>query len=543
MTKSKILLVDDSPENLQVLMEILREDYAIIAATSAAKALELAAKAPVPDLIILDVVMPEMDGYEVCTRLKANPLTQGILVVFVTALNEVGNEAKGFEFGAVDYISKPFNPVVVKARIKSHLALQQLRQELEQKNNELARSTHLKDEFLANMSHELRTPLNVILGMSESLYEEVLGSLNQRQLKALETIEKSGRHLLELINDILDLSKIAAGKMELELSPTSLKSLCQSSLLFVKQQAFEKHIHISLDLPPELGRVILDELRMRQVLINLLINAVKFTPEGGEVNLKVSIQDCDSLGQDPSRLASEAENAAELWFQVQDSGIGIAPEDLPRLFQAFTQIDSSLNRTQAGTGLGLVMVKQIVELHGGSVGVESSLGIGSCFTVRLPYEPSLAQISPPATLSPPQTAVDAVDSPAEIAPLLLMAEDNPDNISTFSSYLTAQGYRLLIAHDGEEAVALAKARCPDLILMDIQMPNMDGFEAMRQIRAVPQLANVPIIALTALAMKGDLERCMAAGATHHLTKPIKLKQLVESIQQFLLPSLSIPKVM
>ncbi|HEY9646075.1 MAG TPA: response regulator [Chroococcidiopsis sp.] len=533
IAKSKVLIVDDSPDNLQVLMEILKDDYAVIAATTGEKALALACKDPIPDLIILDVVMPQLDGYAVCTRLKADPQTQNIPVIFVTALSEVGNETKGFALGAVDYMTKPLSPPVVKARIKSHLTLQRLHQELMHKNDALAQATRLKDEFLANMSHELRTPLNAILGLSETLLEEILGALNEPQQTAIATIEKSGQHLLELINDILDLSKISAGKMELLLTPTEVHRLCDASLLFIKQHAHDKQLSVHKHLPDGLDPVVLDERRIRQVLINLLTNAVKFTPPGGQINLHVGVG-CGQTWQGNAAIPDsfQAIDQPLIVFQVTDTGIGIAPHDLPRLFQPFTQIDSSLNRQQNGTGLGLSMIKQITELHDGLLAVDSQPGCGSCFTVGLPYKVPPAVSSLPESTTSSSMLLHATPKSA-IAPLILLAEDNMANIETFMSYLCARNYRVNIAHNGKEAVAIAQIEPPDIILMDIQMPEMDGLEATRRIRANPLLSTVPIIALTALAMPGDQERCIAAGANQYLSKPVGLKQLTEVIRQFL----------
>jgi len=518
MMKPKILIVDDSPDNLQVLMQILKEDYAVIAATTGEKALQLAVKEPVPDLIVLDVVMPEIDGYEVCTRLKADPQTREIPVIFVTALGEVGNETKGFELGAVDYMTKPLNPPVVKARIKSHLTLRKLNQELQQKNRDLAHMTRLKDEFLANMSHELRTPLNAILGMAEGLQEGVLGAVTGEQTKALQIIESSGSHLLELINDILDLSKIESGQIQLDRAPTSLVDLCQSSLEFVKHGAVKKNIQLATQLPKNLPDVSVDERRIRQVLINLLNNAVKFTPEGGRISLDVSFL---SVENDKNYLR----------IAVADTGIGIAPEDIKKLFRPFVQIDSALNRTNVGTGLGLALVKRIVELHGGEVGLASELGAGSCFTVDLPCSDTVSH--PPELENQPEMGGEMDGRTPPRSPLILLAEDNEANVSTIASYLDAKGYRIVVAKNGGEAIALTRSHEPDLILMDIQMPGMDGLEAMEKIRNDLQLTEVPIVAMTALAMAGDRDRCLAAGANEYLSKPVRLKQLVATIQNFL----------
>lgn len=550
------------------------------------------------------------------------------------------------------------------------LAEQRLRQTNDQLaaiNLELARATRLKDEFLANMSHELRTPLNAILGMSEGLQEGVFGSINDRQNRAIAIIERSGRHLLELINDILDLAKIEAGRLELEISEVPVDSLCDASLSFVRQMALKKNIRLQSTMPERIGLVQVDDRRMRQVLINLLSNAIKFTPEGGAVTLEVRL---DHAKQRSSEQPSVLYQGPMLCFSVVDTGIGIASENLMKLFQPFVQIDSSLNRPYNGTGLGLALVKQIAEWHGGYVSVTSEVGQGSCFTVHIPYhrtpiasklpqttfttnpvptdrspvlivDDSIAaaeQISRyleehnmqvsvyptgegvveevlrlkpvlilldillpkqsgwevltqlkahPQTKRIPVIIVSVVDehakamslgasaflvkpitrpqlqmtleklrhpeqntlTPSKIQPevvspplspenpahpaLILLAEDNPANVATISSYLESRGFQLVLAANGQEAIELTTTNRPNLILMDIQMPDTDGLEAIHRIRENPELESIPIIALTALAMPGDRDRCLEAGATEYLSKPVRLKQLATLIQQLL----------
>ncbi|MGI0494152.1 PAS domain-containing protein [Alkalinema pantanalense CENA528] len=402
---------------------------------------------------------------------------------------------------------------------------------LQQTNEELARATRLKDEFLANMSHELRTPLNAILGLTEALQDQILGDLTPRQLKALGTIEKSGRHLLALINDILDLAKISSGKMELLLATVPVKSLCDSSLVFVKQQAFKKQIQLISNIPDTIKTITIDELRIKQVLINLLTNAIKFTPEGGQVTLKAAIE---QIPDSEATLEPEGSyNRSILLLQVIDTGIGISPADLAKLFQPFTQVDSSLNRKHMGTGLGLAMVQQIAELHGGWVKVDSQPNQGSCFTVALPYHSPIYPVSPQSTLLESPASCLLPHPAQSTPPLILLAEDNEENIETFIDYLTSRNYRIIVAKNGEAAVHLAKVNPPDIILMDIQMPIMDGLEAIQAIRADRQLDKIPIIALTALAMPGDQERCLQVGASQYLSKPVSLRRLADVIEQTL----------
>jgi CheY-like chemotaxis protein/anti-sigma regulatory factor (Ser/Thr protein kinase) len=271
----------------------------------------------------------------------------------------------------------------------------------------------------------------------------------------------------------------------------------------------------------------LDERRIRQVLINLLNNAVKFTLEGGTITLEVS----------QVQLESSTTNLTPLNYikiAVIDTGIGISAENIQKLFQPFIQIDSALNRQYTGTGLGLALVKRLVELHGGTIELTSEVGVGSCFAINLPInigDPAIEEQTEQDLSG--ESQIGQSQTEGLISPLILLAEDNEANIATFSSYLEAKGYRILLATDGQQVIDFAKAEQPDLILMDIQMPVIDGLEAIKQIRLAPNLVNIPIIALTALAMEGDRDRCLAAGANDYLSKPIKLKQLNLLIQQVL----------
>lgn len=404
-------------------------------------------------------------------------------------------------------------------------------------NTELARATRLKDEFLANMSHELRTPLNAILGMTEGLQENVFGEINDRQLGALQTIERSGFHLLELINDILDVAKIEAGQIELDPVPTPVAPLCHSSLSFIKQQALKKHIQLDVHLPPHLPDLLVDQRRIRQVLINLLNNAVKFTPSGGRITLEAS--PCPIADLHPNSDQSDQNDAPAqnfLRIAVTDTGIGIAPEQINKLFQPFIQVDSALNRQYTGTGLGLALVKRIVELHGGQVGLTSQVGVGSCFSIDLPCVAAPASAEPFSKLELPNASVPGFDQPKAATPLILLVETNEASISTISSYLRAKGYRIVVAKDGQAALSLAQSDCPHVILIDVQIPEVDGIKVMQQIRFTSTLVNVAIIALTASGIADDRERYLAAGANEVLIKPVKLKQLATQIQQLLAPA-------
>ncbi|MEB3226475.1 MAG: PAS domain S-box protein [Synechococcus sp.] len=403
--------------------------------------------------------------------------------------------------------------------------------QLQASNLELSRIARLKDEFLANMSHELRTPLNAVLGMSEALKEEIYGPLNERQHRSVQTIETAGTHLLTLINDILDLAKIEADQLEFHQEPTAIADLCESSLIFVRHQAHKKQIQLTTQIPRYLPKLVIDERRIRQVLVNLLSNAIKFTPNQGQVTLEVALE------QSPSKTETDLSEYV-VCFRVRDTGIGIAPEDLSRLFQPFSQIDSDLNRRYDGTGLGLALVKKLVENHGGTVHVTSKPRVGSCFSFCLPCPDILnEQLSEKRT--EPGADGDSLDVVLEPVDLegcrVLLAEDNPGNALTVARYLKAKGCRVTLANNGQEALDLLQTEQPNIILMDVQMPILDGLAATQTIRQLGdrQLAQTPIIALTALAMADDPEKCLAAGANNYLTKPVKLSQLTTLIRETL----------
>ena len=384
--------------------------------------------------------------------------------------------------------------------------------ELRAANIALAQVARLKDEFLASMSHELRTPLNAVLSFSESLEEGTYGPLEPRQLEVLRLMLESGRHLLDLINDILDLSKIEAGKFELQPGPMNVEACCQKSLQMIRQQAIAKQQRISTSFMHDTNLIYADERRLKQMLVNLLGNAVKFTPDGGVVGLEV-----EQLGDEAIR------------FTVWDTGIGIPGDKLRELFRPFVQLDSSLSRQYAGTGLGLALVHRLAQLHGGGITVESELGHGSRFSFAIPLHS--AQTEPYLQPAKQETDPRQLQEAETRTMTILLVEDNEINRLVTQDYLADKGYQVITAINGVEALAQVRAHEPKLILMDIHMPGMDGLEAIRQLRASPAFATVPIIALTALAMPGDRERCLEAGANEYLTKPVSLKLLRQRIEE------------
>jgi PAS domain S-box-containing protein len=387
--------------------------------------------------------------------------------------------------------------------------------DLSRVNTELVHALRVKDEFLANMSHELRTPLNAIIGLSESLEEQTVGPLNEKQGKYIGTVRESGQHLLELINDILDLAKIESGNGSLNRGYVDVHTVCHASLRMVNQMAQKRNQQVTIEADNRLTRIFADERRLKQMLVNLLSNAVKFTPENGRITLEAR--------------GNWEENTAT--FMVRDNGIGIKEEDLPRLFNPFVQLDSDLSRRNTGTGLGLSLVAQMAHMHGGSVGVESRPGVGSSFRFTLPLESAEdANI---------RTRVEAAGSPGAQSATgqkkhtILVVEDTEEVVMVIRDFLEFEGFRVEVAKNGIDGIIQAKKFRPDLILMDVQMPDMDGFEATRRLRQDAGFEHTPIIALTALAMSGDRERCIAAGMDEYISKPVNLRSMVELIRNFL----------
>ncbi len=392
-------------------------------------------------------------------------------------------------------------------------ALENVLAELKQSNRDLRvaknaaeAAARSKDEFLAGMSHELRTPLNAVLGLSEILQEEIYGALNDKQQEALRTIESSGRHLLSLINDILEIARIGAGTLKMEIVDVNLDEVCRACVGLVRPQAERKAIDVVCQVQRGLPVIQSDARRIKQIIVNLLGNAVKFTEAQGQVGLEVS-----SAGD-------------ELLIQVWDTGIGIAPQDQARVFTPFIQVESSLSRRYDGTGLGLALVQQLVGVLGGDVRLESKVGEGSRFFVRLPITVSTKVASEPAN----DVGEEGVTPSG--GRLILLAEDNEANKMTIGDYLRAKGYRVETADNGKVALEKVRELRPDLVLMDVQMPEMDGLEATRRIRLELRRPSLPVIALTALAMGGDRDRCIDAGANEYVTKPVSLKQLITVIE-------------
>jgi len=512
-TQPTILLVDDEKANLKVLSELLKNDAHICLAISGQQAIDKSISLK-PDLILLDVMMPEMDGFETIKKLKLINETSEIPVIFITGLSSSENEKRGLTLGAVDYIYKPFNSEVVKARVATQLKIIRQRKELQQLSQELAHASEIKSRFLANMSHEIRTPLTAVIGYAESILAGEIDA--QEQYNAISIINNSGQHLLSLLNDILDISKVEADKLDVELLPTKLFNLIEEVRLLVGDKALQKGIQFNIDYQfPLPTKLITDPTRLKQILINLLNNAIKFTEQGF---VRIVISHTPSL----------------LQFKIEDSGIGINNQDLEKLFKAFSQVNHSAKNSFGGTGLGLNISKYLSEKLGGNIKVFSKEGKGSCFTVTIALNEAddctwintLQDIESVLSMS-----CNGVKPENKLNGKVLLAEDDKGLRKLFTLILTKLGLTVTTVEDGKKLVDAALVNEFDLILSDIHMPNMGGIEAMNLVKATG--CETPFVALTANAMTHEIAHYLDVGFNAYLSKPIQREKLVEVINHYL----------
>jgi signal transduction histidine kinase/ActR/RegA family two-component response regulator len=395
-------------------------------------------------------------------------------------------------------------------RATAHLVAQT--DELRLARDEALEADRLKTSFLANMSHELRTPLSAVIGLSGILANESIAPLNDKQLDYVQKISTSGGHLLALIDDLLDLARIEAGKEQLDLIQVDLFEALRESVELVRSSAPDGMVELVEDPNQQPIIVHADARRFRQVVLNLLTNAVKFTTAEGRVGVEATMTD----------------DGAEI--TIRDTGIGIEPAELDRIFDPFHQIDGTLARKHGGSGLGLALSRRIVEMHGGQITVNSVLGEGSTFRILWPLSTEPAKTPPPVLRTQPAEDINlGVHSRT-----VVVAEDNGINLSMMTDLLETRGWQVVQAENGADAVRLTRAHNPDLVLMDIQMPVMDGLAATRLLKADPATASIPVLAVTALAMPNDLERCLEAGCQGYLAKPFT----PEDFEQAVLKALS-----
>lgn len=533
--RPKILIVDDKEQNLVTLEAILGDfEVNFVKALSGNEALALCLEHDFA-LAIIDIQMPDMDGYETVKLMRRVKRTRNLPIIYVSAIyKEEFHVVKGIEAGAVDFIVKPILPEILKGKVKVFLELyrhrvhleeivKQRTEELEQANLQFQHekekaeaATNSKSLFLANMSHEIRTPLNGIIGMTNHLKKT---PLNDEQTEIVDIISTSGDYLLAIINDILDFSKIESGQLELEEKEIDLFKLIDELVKSFKLRLDSKKVelthHLSINVP---RYVIGDQVRVRQIFINIIGNAIKFTAKGS-----IRIE---------GRVLSEEGSMIKLKFNVMDTGIGIPADRTEHIFKLFSQGETNTTRKYGGTGLGLAITKNLCELMNGSIGVKSQPGVGSNFYFCIPFKIG----SMPAP--PPENTANIIKVPhdPDLKELrVLLAEDNLINQKVASISLKKLGCHFDIASDGNQAVEMYRENHYDAILMDIQMPEMDGLEATRIIRQLEASNNVmhpvTIIAMTANAMTEDQDKYRNEGMDSFIPKPFKPENLAEVLCQ------------
>jgi two-component system sensor histidine kinase/response regulator len=522
--RPRILLVDDVPANLLTFANALEDEFAFQMVTSGAEALVMAARS-VPALVLLDVMMPGMDGFETCRRFKADPRLADIPIIFLTALTDSKSHIVGLELGADDYLSKPVNIDVARQRIKLLLERRFLQQELAAQRASLEAQVELrtaemrtakleaekanqaKSEFLANMSHEIRTPMNAIIGMTHLLRRELAGG---RGLERVDKISTAANHLLNIINDILDLSKIEAGKMVLESTDFDIERVVENVCALLQDKAEAKGLELVIELRGVPVMLHGDRLRLGQILLNFLGNAVKFTASG-----TIAIR---------GWVAGASDRGITLHLAVADTGIGLGAEQKERLFNAFEQADASTTRRYGGSGLGLTINRRLVELMGGRIGVDSAPGVGSTFWVEVPLGFAQTRALTPAT------------SHYTRGLRTLLIDDQAEARESLGEVLESHGMRVTALADGNNALATvvaaeAEGEPFDLVLCDWHMPGLDGVTLGRQLTAAP-LARQPLrLLITARAQPP--ESLKGTGYREVLNKPLTPSRVHDALQRLL----------
>jgi signal transduction histidine kinase len=522
---ARLLVVDDEESVALTVSEVLRQEgFRVETASSGGDAVLLLEKAEY-DLVLTDLHMEGGDGISVLAEIQQRaPLTISIVL---TGFASVETAIAAMRSGAYDYLVKPCNIEDLKHTVRrgvehrrlmlrereARARLEEFNRELQQRveertielvrrNEELAEANRAKDIFLATLSHELRTPLTPVLGWVNLLKTGTLDEASVRQ--ALDTIERNARLQARLVDDLLDISRIVTGKLQFEHEPVDLNAVAEAAVETMRGQAAQRGIELSAALMDAPLIVQGSHVRLEQIVLNLLSNALKFTDAGGRVRVTV-----EKAGR-------------EALVAVEDTGLGIEPEFLPYVFESFRQADGSTTRQHGGLGLGLAIVKALAKMHGGTVRAESAgIGHGARFTFTLPC--NVQELGEPE--------VHAYASPPNALQSVLVVEDSPDTLLLLNVLFEKRGCRVLTAESAAEALDIAGRETPDIIISDIGMPGMNGYDLLTRLRHLPGMQHVPALAITGYATEDDRARALAAGFTAHMAKPIDPDELFELVQK------------
>jgi signal transduction histidine kinase len=530
-----ILLVDDQPAKLLSYEAILAPlGERLIPVSSAKAALEHLLRTDF-GVVLIDVCMPDIDGFELATLIREHPRHQRTAIIFVSAVHLTDTDRlRGFECGAVEYVSVPVEPEILRARVGVFADLHRKTRELEALNQELERRVaertseltaaaarlreseaalrerdRRKDEFLAMLAHELRNPLAPIKNVLEVLRHDGTGGREAQW--SYQVIDRQLAHMTRLVDDLLDVSRITRGKLELRPEPTDLRDIARAAIEGVQPSLAAKRLHLNVSLPSERVPVRADVVRMTQVVLNLLDNACKFSPAGASIWLAVE------------------RRAEEVQVSVRDAGVGIESDELPRLFHMFYQSDTGQARAQSGLGIGLALVKLIVDMHDGDVEATSEgPSRGSTFTVRLPLAEAERRPAERRPAEPAQARVDG-NAAGQRGRRILVVDDNEDNAESLAILLRRHGNVVRTAHDGQSAVKEAGAFKADVVLLDIGLPLLDGYQAARAIREHAWGKGITLVAVTGWGQEHDRRLSREAGFDAHLVKPVDYDELMKLV--------------